>query len=523
MALAVGAVVPAIVGRIVAPIDRRARAFIGVAQPEIEPSSDTATLKPPSTRIARFGIVRLIIGFVRMLRRFRRLRHLVLLGVLLLIGSMSAWLPTLVDYAGFGGFPHRVGDEVGPGLVELAKTVAGGRLLDYHRASILTALILPTLLLVRHRALSWLWSAALLYATLLALGPHLVTPDDLFPAVRFLGPLQIVAALAIGAGAVQLATTLWRLSSRSKTPLIARTVIASILVAATIFLIVPGAAYNHARVRISTDYPKVHRNEYDAIFAALLKEPPGRKQSRDGADTHWLNLLPYVYERRDALWQMGGAGLQSSPNYEFLWDERDPIRSAWIFDAPILLFGREHANEMPEGQTIVETQHFIMRRLPSEGLVSPVQVIGVLPPSRFPARAAAKSWLATQAPMKDQVLAYSGYGGVGGAPDGKTIAVHRQLSPGDSPDIVATVQSNAPTTFMIRESWHPRWHAFVDKQQVPVRRVTPDFLAVDTQPGTHLIELRFDRPWWALASWLLIPLMIFAGWMITRRRKQAPL
>ena len=103
-------------------------------------------------------------------------------------------------------------------------------------------------------------------------------------------------------------------------------------------------------------------------------------------------------------------------------------------------------------------------------------------------------------------------------PNGKTLAVHRQLSPGDAPDIVATVQSNTPTTFMIRESWHPRWHAFIDKQPVPVRRVTPDFLAVDTQQGTHEIELRFDRPWWALASWLLIPLMIALGWMITRRR-----
>ena len=391
-ALGVGAVVPALVRRVVSPIDQRARNFFKTPASPIDDGSGTTVM--------------------------RRSLRIALLGVLLLIGSMSAWLPTLVDYAGFGGFPHRVGDEVGPGLVGLSSMIAAGRLLDYHRAAILTTLLLPTLLLVRHRALSWLWSAALLYASLLALGPHLVTPDDLFPAVRFLGPLQIVVSLAIGAGAVQLATTLWQLAARSKTPLVGRTVIASVAVAATIFVIVPAAAYNHSRVRISTDYPKVHRNEYDAIFSALLKEPPGRKQSRDGGDTHWLNLLPYVYERRDALWQMGGAGLQSSPNYEFLWDERDPIRTAWIFDAPILLFGREHETAMPEGQTIVETQHFIMRRLPSEGLVSPVQVLGVLPPGRFPARAAAKSWLATQAPMKDQVFAYAGFGGAGDMPNG---------------------------------------------------------------------------------------------------------
>jgi len=53
------------------------------------------------------------------------------------------------------------------------------------------------------------------------------------------------------------------------------------------------------------------------------------------------------------------------------------------------------------------------------------------------------------------------------------------MSPGDDPDVVAEVEVTQPATFMLRESWHPRWHAYVDGVDTPVRRVTPDFPAVD--------------------------------------------
>jgi uncharacterized membrane protein YfhO len=79
---------------------------------------------------------------------------------------------------------------------------------------------------------------------------------------------------------------------------------------------------------------------------------------------------------------------------------------------------------------------------------------------------------------------------------------------------------------MIRESWHPRWHAYVDGSEVAVRRVTPDFPAVDVGPGKHTIELRFERPWWLLAVWLFWPGAALGAWLVMRRRertKQPPL
>src|SRR5205807_9334165 len=62
----------------------------------------------------------------------------------------------------------------------------------------------------RARYLRWLWAPAVFYAVWLGLGPHLPkTDDDLLPAVRFLGAMQVVVSLAIGAGFIVLCRRIW--------------------------------------------------------------------------------------------------------------------------------------------------------------------------------------------------------------------------------------------------------------------------------------------------------------------------
>ena len=46
--------------------------------------------------------------------------RIAVLGVGIVIGALPFWLPFFGDYGGFGGFPHRVWDEVGPGFAGLA-------------------------------------------------------------------------------------------------------------------------------------------------------------------------------------------------------------------------------------------------------------------------------------------------------------------------------------------------------------------------------------------------------------------
>jgi hypothetical protein len=247
-----------------------------------------------------------------------------------------------------------------------------------------------------------------------------------------------------------------------------------------------------------------------------------------GCENHWWNLLSYVYAKVPAMLQMGGGGLQASPNYDFLWTVRDLPKAAWIYDAPYLVFERSKQNGMPVGEVVIETGTYLVRKLPTDGLVSPIRITGVLPAGKTgagtPARNAALEWAKTSLPLENRHLVYAGYGQPGVEPAGKTLRSFRQDSPGDEADLVAEVEATAPTTFMFRESWHPRWHAYLDGAEVPIRRVTPDFPAVDVPTGKHLLQLRFERPWWAQLAWLAWPGAVLAAWLGLRayHRRRLP-
>jgi hypothetical protein len=448
-----------------------------------------------------------------------RLARITALGAALLVASASAWLPVLVDYEGFGGFPHRVAGEDGTGFGPLVGWFWRGGVLDAGRVQVLTWSLPLVLIFARARYLRWLWGAALAYALLLSIGPHLKTQDDLLPAVRFLGSLQIVLGLGIGAGLLAVGAWL-HAALRSRFggggAGVAVGVLAALAAGGTIGW---GAAVQARRVHVAADHPRVHRGELTQIIEALAAQPPGRKQALEGATNHWWNLLPYVYAERPALLQMGGGGLQASPNYDFLWNNRAPLHNAWLFDAPYIVFGNGEAKSMPQGETVLRTEHYELRKLPSPGLASPVQVIGALPPGRKPAHEAALTWMRNTEAQRDQLMAYAGHGGAGPPPDAEVTSVTRQLSPGDAPDLLAEVVARRPSTIVFRESWHPRWTGLIDGEVVAVRRLTPSFPALDVPAGTHTVALRFDRPWWALASWLLWPAAALLGWAATRRRQ----
>jgi hypothetical protein len=488
-------------------------------------------------------------GLARVDRGWPAVR-IAILGLLMFVAWAPIWAPLLVDYDGFGGFPHRVGDEIGPGFAVTWDWFWDGKLLDFipdpdHRYHVLTWLFFPTVLFARGKFMRWLLVPTFFYGLLLGLGPHLgTTQDDLFPMVRFLGAMQTCMALAIGAGMIGIGQYLWKLFDDVGGAYIARTVLVAVGGIFAVLTVVGGARSLSGLIAVMGD-PNMnqHRDEMLQIADFLETQPQGRKQVAAGAENHWWNLLTYVYGRTPALLQMGGGGLQASPNYDYLWTGRDLTKNAWLYAAPYLVFARQAESKMPPGDTIFIPRgkhvqfddpnpfwpkvHVVdgpgsyeVRRLPAPELISPVQVTGVLPPGPRkgePGRDAALAWLKTDGPIVDHVLAYDGYGSAGDTPDGNTIKAWRQMSPGDDPDIVADVEVKShTTTFLVRESWHPRWHAFIDGEEVPVRRMTPDFPAVDVPPGKHEVALRFQRPWWVWASWLLWPGASIAALFLSR-------
>jgi hypothetical protein len=455
-----------------------------------------------------------------------------ILAVLLAITWLPVLLPLVIDREGFGGFPHRVSDEVGPGFKVLWKWYSEWKIFDFHprdtglRLPVLSIALPLTLLFARARYFRWLWAPAFVFALLLGLGPHMgKLGDDIFPPVRALGTLQTVAAMGIGAGAVILGTVLWNFVGKYSLAYWMRTCISAIAAALVVLLVVPGSRALGARIRVFSDVNSSRRAELLDISHELGTLPQGRKQPGPGAENHWWNLLPYVYDRVPTTLQMGGGGLQASPNYDFLWSQRDYVKTAWIFDAPYIVFMTSLGTKIPLGETLKKTQNYEVRKLPTPGLVSPVTVTGTLPAGYHHDEAghkAAIAWIKGDQPMKDEVLAYVGSPpGNMDPPAGRMIRSWHQDSPGDDADIVAELEADKLTTFVVRESWHPRWHAYIDGEEVPIRRVTPDYPAVDVPAGKHVLTLRFERPWWMQASWLAWPLISIACWLLLRKRKPA--
>ena len=373
------------------------------------------------------------------------LRRLAILGGALRDRTAPVLLPLTVDNDGFGGFPHRVADEVGPGFDGLGKWYLNGTILDFVPPNMgiaapgahVRAADHPRVhdLSARGRLMRWLWAPALLFALLLGLGPHIgKIGDDLFPPVRALGAMQTVLALGIGAGAVMLGQWLWELAGtlvaaagrsakpyrRSRRTYAARTRSRR-----------PPRSLScssrsrrpSARARASACSAR-HRaataTSSSRSATSSAKQPPGRKQVGPGAENHWWNLLSYVYDRVPSLLQMGGGGLQASPNYDFLWtaarlrEERVALRRA----VPRVRT-RDRRDTHAASATTDRAHRRTTRSAPlpvARPGVARSQVIGVLPPgyrTGEPGHTAALEWLKRRCRSHDQMLAYVGSGRAG--------------------------------------------------------------------------------------------------------------
>jgi hypothetical protein len=456
--------------------------------------------------------------------------RLVVLGVLYVIGAAPAWVQVIVDYEAFGGFPHRVKGEDGPGFEGLQTWLRNGHFLDDGRVPprVLTALLVPSLVLSifffwlrRWRFLVGLWFSGFAFAYIIAAGRSLKTADDLFPAVRVLGALQFTLTMVIGAACMGGVVAGVRALEPFRPAWVARLcqgALAFVIGLVLIAVSVHAAGLHHDRVKIAEDYERIHRRELDPLLAAMKKAGPGRFQNRGttndkapGVENHWFIILPHVYAGRDQLVTYGAAGLQSSTNFVYLWETPGPIRSAWQYDAPLILTNKLRGPDIG-GTVLASTEHFELRELPSPGLVSAAQIVGEIPPgSRKQMREVVLRWQRTDQPMHEQLLAWPGSGIAGPPPDGDVVEIKRGRS-----QIMFKAQVRTRTTYLVRESWHPRWVATIDGKPAPIRRVTPDMMALDLEPGDHTAVLRFERPLWTWLLWLFVPFAMLAGWFAER-------
>jgi len=83
---------------------------------------------------------------------------------------------------------------------------------------------------------------------------------------------------------------------------------------------------------------------------------------------------------------------------------------------------------------------------------------------------------------------------------------------------------------MLKETYHPGWHAYIDGREVPTVMLMPSYVAVRVAPGPHNVRFEYRPPryrWLLLALGLLaLPLIGLAEWggprLGARRRRRAP-
>ncbi len=459
-----------------------------------------------------------VLGFYYVLRRYQRkelgaqLGRLVLLGALLVVASSALWLPILVDYDSFGGFPSRVAFEEGVPPKLFLPSLWKGELVDLNRVPLLTLAGLLGLFVAPARRYTIL---SIVSAVLIMAGPSIgKTKDDLLPMIRLLAPLEWCHAVSAGVTVVVAAAWCRRVLARRQRWILD----GGMLLLAVLALVegLPRVRTLAARPDVATN-AKVARVELDALLPVLGKQPRARLQvsTKLGTGNHYWAYLPSVYQQVPAVAVWGGAALQSSPNFVYVREELEPAEVADLFDAPYLFLRTAGRGPLPGAEMIAQTGNYALQRLPSRGLLIGASIVGTLPADRFERRRANLLWLRSPDARAGRHYEYVG------STLGHNAATFSTVSIEDLPSRYRfVVDVSAAGTVAARISYHPRWRATLDGAPLRLGRVSPDVLAFEVPEGRHTIELRFVRPVWH-ALLYLVSLLLVVGVAVVERRRAA--
>lgn len=440
-------------------------------------------------------------------------RGTILLG-LVLTASAFFWLPILVHYDSFGGFPARVADEAGIAPVRFVKVLVRGGFFDLGRVPAYTILLVPALALAvwRRSAVGlYVFCAGAIFALAVALGPVVGKTDgDLIPAIRFLGMMQLMWAGLAGMGAVAIGRTILEAKRLPISRGLARGALTGAGVAAAVYIVV--TARIGERTRLIDDFKGQDRSAMLELIKELEVLPHGRiLGARElGTAAHWWMYMPSVYANTPAMRAYGGAALQSSPNYVYL--------RTYPFDGNLALWGVRYVLARADKPTPwigtkerKRVRDYKLLEIPTLGLFRPIGILRQIPSDRKTREKTTNQWLRSPEPAIGMHLEIGGSSGATQNLPVDILSEYEGLSRYDG-----AVKSAKGGTVALAVTYHPGWRATVDGKAVPIRRVSPDFMAVDVPPGEHMIIYRFSRPWWTWAL-LAVSLLALIGASINRK------
>lgn len=145
--------------------------------------------------------------------------------------------------------------------------------------------------------------------------------------------------------------------------------------------------------------------------------------------------------------------------------------------------------------------------------------------------AAASNWFASAAPALrlHPTLVFPGQDDPPGLPVGAPLQVSQYPSraPGAPRPTYGTIQAETivengyqavvelsqPALVLLKATYHPGWHAYVDGKEVTPRMVTPSYMAVPVEAGTHGIGFEY-RPGRHRHLLQLVGLFVLAGFVV---------
>ncbi len=452
-----------------------------------------------------------------------------------LLGAAPLWLPIVVHYDAFGGFPERVAGEDGIAFSSFVAEFGRGAFFDVSRRAVTTVVIvaaLPLVLLRRARPIIPLYLAGFAFAAMIVLGPVIGKTDgDLLPAVRFLAPMQLFlaaagwAALAVGIRElVRWATPRLR---RNRILAIGGSVFLGIALIALVTELGSGVTNRaESQVRTVEAYDTVNNDELARIIEALKAQPPGRMfaASEFGSGTHWWMYLPFVYSGNPAVRAYGGAALQSSPNYVYL-RTADLFRVHGFFATRYLIarddlvsdsdLSERFADLVGQTDVIHTGGGYTLYAFRDVRMFRTVTEVGVVRGNRKGRTAKIHAWLRSPDSDPDYVITEEPLGATA-KPDSVTVLETRHSRRSHAARLV--VNGDKPALIQLAVSFHPGWKAQIDGREAEVHRVSPAFVAAMIPPGEHEIRFTFERPPW---TWLLYALLFaaIAGYRFRLRRR----
>ncbi len=453
---------------------------------------------------------------------FAPMRRALLVGGLALAASAWQFVPAIVHADYYSGF-LRLPDEVGMPLADLVHFLTSGTALDAGRLPLLTALALVAILLaIRRSAVAVLIGEATMFGGLVVLGGTLGrVPWGIIPGIRFVAPMQLALAAAAGMATWELfalpVTLAGRVSKR----------------AARLDPIVPIAALGILTVALAwTSRPAFARmitppSDYEGrVRAQVLRATHAMKERGPGRVLTikpfcicgpWWWHLPYIEAGVPSLVGLAGPAAHASPNTMLLYDAAASARVARLFDVRYVVATHGHEPRWPGAQQLLTLKDFTVTEIPSVGLIEPVRIAGSVSTARDGRTTATASWLQSDGPVQDW-LEIGGSGVSGAAPPDATV-----LSSAEGPSrfrAEVEVRGAQPSTFVVKYTFHPGWHATIDGEPVTLRRLVPSVIGIDVPPGRHELRLVFRRPWWIWAL-MLTSVGVIVGLFVLERRANA--